>query len=320
MTVQKPTCEGYFCPEGYFCHVIDGQPFCHCHPQCKLLDYLSGPVCTSNLRRFTDRCQLKRAYCDSPNQVFEIVPCLSTEQLFCSRASRLTNAKQMMSWLDNSVTTWRERQRRQPSWTVHRFNDARKRTGALWFDEHQLVSRRAANEYQMDPDFWQILQPRETDASSDELGIGLVCPVGQFCLVRQFDGRPMCTGFLTDRSDDLSDQEPCTREPFPNPKCGVDNRTYVSECEIKLAGLEKQLEIRIAYEGPCVGKTKFQFLLGCEKFLPTETTLSTGPGVALRSFWSISFSKKIKRIRILEHFITMYVVRIYTITCERCSE
>ncbi|TPP67703.1 hypothetical protein FGIG_00860 [Fasciola gigantica] len=252
--VQKPTCEGYFCPEGYFCRLVDEQPFCQCRPQCELTDYLSGPICTSNLRRFPDRCQMKKAYCDSPNQVFEIVPCLNTEQLFCSRASRLTNANKLMTWLDNSASTWRERQRRHPSWIVRRFAGTQKRSDALWFDEHQLTERQGATQYQMDPDLWQILQPGDADDRVDELGSGLVCPDGQFCLLRQFDGRPMCTGLLTDRSAGLNDQESCIREPFSTPKCGVDNRTYVSECELKLAGLEKQLEVRIAYEGPCIAQ------------------------------------------------------------------
>ncbi|VDP87913.1 unnamed protein product [Echinostoma caproni] len=152
VAVQKPTCEGYYCPEGYFCRLVSGQPSCHCHPQCELTDYLSGPICTSNLRRFTDRCQLKKTYCDSPNQVFEIVPCPNAEELFCSRSSRLVDAGQVASWIDNGASTWSERQRcRRPTWLLRRLIEIRKRGGSLWLGEDQLpLERQGATPHRTD--------------------------------------------------------------------------------------------------------------------------------------------------------------------------
>ncbi|EUB56837.1 Follistatin-A [Echinococcus granulosus] len=87
-----------------------------------------------------------------------------------------------------------------------------------------------------------------------------ICPPNKVCIVRQYSGRASCEDpnwlgrkhieSAFDRVT-VSNLDSCANSPYGSPICGTDNNTYNNQCHLRKASIQKGLEIRVAYLGPC---------------------------------------------------------------------
>ncbi|KAF8572408.1 hypothetical protein P879_01814 [Paragonimus westermani] len=231
-TAYQATCDGYSCPEGHTCQVLHRQPTCLCRPNCELSDYQSGPICTANLEQFSNRCELKRAQCESRTSGSEEIPCSNRPQRCAPKRisdhlpppstdlliSEPNSARWWITWPSVFLS------RKRDTFRMERF--ARQHRGARLSD--------------VNDDGAEL-----SDQPSDELS----CPAGEYCMLRQLDGLAKCvmwSGISTSPSVSCG-----FGTSLSGPFCAVDNRTYADGCELRLAGIHNQLELRVAYQGEC---------------------------------------------------------------------
>ncbi|CAH8863635.1 unnamed protein product [Trichobilharzia szidati] len=251
------TCRGYICPEGHYCRVIKNEPKCICRSKCSVADYLSGPLCTASYRRFRNKCHLKRARCASPEESLQVVPC-PEEGLRCSESSILTENKRDFSSIFRSFYP-EKLSHLSSSSSSAALNDE------IYADDDDddegvfgMNHKKSKNLQNYIPSIHDAYDPASLDDKSvlsncvdDIPPKELVCNRDEYCLLRQFDGRPACEHWS--QKSWLTVQD-CPESTFQEPMCSTDNETFYNSCELKLAGLKNQLEVRIAYKGECQSK------------------------------------------------------------------
>uniref|UniRef100_A0A094ZMT5 Kazal-like domain-containing protein n=1 Tax=Schistosoma haematobium TaxID=6185 RepID=A0A094ZMT5_SCHHA len=259
------TCKGYVCPEGHYCRMINNEPKCKCRLQCNTADYLTGPLCTTNLRRFHNQCHLKQARCKLPKESLEVIPC-PDEGLRCSDLSILSEKNfnlnslfktlyndyeegKDVSSLPSSTSSISTTNTVLPS-SSSSTTDNQDYTNNL--DDIIIMNRRTStdlNTYISNID--ESIFDEKTIYSNDELSKELICNTNEYCLLRQFDGRPSCEYWSEQSWKTLNN---CPESTFHEPICSTNNQTFYNSCDLKLAGLKNQLEVRIAYKGECRSK------------------------------------------------------------------
>ncbi|TNN08604.1 Follistatin [Schistosoma japonicum] len=275
------TCKGYICPEGHYCRMINNEPKCKCRLQCNTGDYLTGPLCTTNLRRFHNQCHLKQARCKSPKESLEVIPC-PDEGLHCSQLSILSNDNinfnsiikkfytnyalntnnlplSITSTTDDSmITTPSSSSASSSSSSISSLNDKQQYRNIEINKNLLLMNHKASNDMKnylisnIDNINDELIYDEKTlDTTNNELSKELICNTNEYCLLRQFDGRPSCEYWSDESWQTLFN---CPETTFHEPMCSTDNQTYYNSCSLKLAGLKNQLEVRIAYKGECRSK------------------------------------------------------------------
>ncbi|KAF6775003.1 hypothetical protein AHF37_05238, partial [Paragonimus kellicotti] len=234
----QATCEGYSCPEGHTCQVLHQQPTCICRPHCELSDYQSGPICTANLEQFSNRCELKRAQCESRMTGSEEIPCSNRPQR-CA-------PKRIGDHLPPSSTDLLISQPNSAPWWIT--------WPSLFLSKKRDTFRmeRFARQHR-DAHLSEVIN--DEAEFSDQLGDELSCPAGEYCMLRQLDGLAKCViwpGISTSSSVRCG-----FGASLSGPFCAVNNQTYADGCELRLAGIHNQLELRVAYQGECRGKKFF---------------------------------------------------------------
>ncbi|BHF78744.1 hypothetical protein SprV_0602185900 [Sparganum proliferum] len=84
------TCQNIPCDTGYNCVVQGHRAVCECANECTALDYLDGPVCTTDYGRFRNRCDFIRERCRKQSRMLEEAVCPPAESV-CWLASRYTS-------------------------------------------------------------------------------------------------------------------------------------------------------------------------------------------------------------------------------------
>ncbi|KAA3680908.1 uncharacterized protein DEA37_0008637 [Paragonimus westermani] len=115
-----------------------------------------------------------------------------------------------------------------------------------------------------------------SDQPSDELS----CPVGEYCMLRQLDGLAKCvlwSGISTSPSVSCG-----FGTSLSGPFCAVDNRTYADGCELRLAGIHNQLELRVAYQGECRGPRTYESAASSQLRAEVKLPLNTKPAICLQ--------------------------------------
>lgn len=246
---MPPTCNGYICPVGHVCQVMQGEPKCLCRLKCTETDYLSGPICTTNLQRFSNYCQFKKVRCLSPSKVLDILPKCPKEGLKCSQLNSINQIKPKLSMhLDDMIN--------QPSLFKRKFN-------YLWpvkYTKSNLNLFRSKRRFQTQWKTFPFLiksindNKIKTENEKNESKIiqnELNCKPNEYCLLKQFNGQPECELWNKDSYKDLYNN--CPSSTFKTPICATNNQTYQNSCELKLDSLKLQFELRIAYLGECKG-------------------------------------------------------------------
>ncbi|TGZ65550.1 hypothetical protein CRM22_005817 [Opisthorchis felineus] len=227
--MYQPTCEDYICPEGHQCRVLKGEPRCICQAKCEPSDFESGVVCTTTLQQFTNRCQLKRARCELLHHGFSEIPC-PQNQIKCAPNSILSDIEKRST--DLRLAKSEGRAVEMSPWIRQWLVDKRGTFQMERFRRRSLAGR--------------IRVSRETH-ELEEWSAGLQCMNGEFCMLRQLSALPECVPWGKENKYGYCFEEDGTRGPF----CGTNNRTYADRCELRHAGLRRQLEMRIAYMGEC---------------------------------------------------------------------
>ncbi|VDL81454.1 unnamed protein product [Schistocephalus solidus] len=75
------TCKNIPCDTGYRCAIQRRRAICECSTECTALEYLDGPVCTTDYRRFRTRCDFIRERCRNQNQLLEEAVCPPVESV-----------------------------------------------------------------------------------------------------------------------------------------------------------------------------------------------------------------------------------------------
>ncbi|CAH8604965.1 unnamed protein product [Schistosoma curassoni] len=263
------TCKGYVCPEGHYCRMINNEPKCKCRLQCNTADYLTGPLCTTNLRRFHNQCHLKQARCKLPKESLEVIPC-PDEGLRCSDLSILSEKNfnlnslfktlyndyeegKDVSSLPSSTSSISTTNTILPSSLSSTTTTTDNQDYTNNLDDNIIIMNRRTstdlNTYISNID--ESIFDEKTIYSNDELSKELICNTNEYCLLRQFDGRPSCEYWSEQSWKTLNN---CPESTFHEPICSTNNQTFYNSCDLKLAGLKNQLEVRIAYKGECRSK------------------------------------------------------------------
>ncbi|CAL8070557.1 unnamed protein product [Calicophoron daubneyi] len=209
------------------------------------MDYESGPVCTSSLQQFRNRCQLKQARCNSAGQTFQEIPC-SESGAMCAVTSSLSFAEDALV-SDLLLNSSFPGQNLEP-WLTQAVNKRgtivmNRKIHGRW----QHMSGRRMHT-RRDYSVATMKRPSKTEIVRTDRAGAYHCPKGEYCLLQQYDGRPTCLRWPVGYRGEFRG---CPTGVFSAPKCGTDNRTYWNECQLEYASLRKQVEIRIAYEGEC---------------------------------------------------------------------
>ncbi|CAH8610209.1 unnamed protein product [Heterobilharzia americana] len=253
------TCKGYVCPEGHYCRMINNEPRCICGLQCNGDDYLTGPLCTTNLRRFRNQCHLKQARCASPKEGLEVIPC-PDQGIRCSDSSILVNYKPnyksiLKTFYPDKIPT--------SSSSSSSSSVSLPSNDQVYTDNEDgiiMMNRRTSKDvknyilsdnHYFDQSRFEEKTPFSSYTNEITLSKELTCHSNEYCLLRQFDGRPSCE-YWSEKS--WLTMNHCPESTFHEPMCSTDNQTYYNSCELKLAGLKNQLETRIAYRGECRSK------------------------------------------------------------------
>ncbi|CAH8540566.1 unnamed protein product [Schistosoma turkestanicum] len=283
------SCKGYVCPEGHYCRMINNEPKCKCRLRCTAADYLTGPLCTTNLRRFHNQCHLKQARCALPKESLEVIPC-PDEGLRCSELSILSernlNLNSMLKQLYSGGNENDDVDVGDVGDVGDDVEEQSKHTPSLFSTltstsptNKPIQSSSTNNQEYIDNDNENIIimnrkLPTDSNAyllssmnkfnnndesifdekslySNVELSKELICNANEYCLLRQFDGRPSCEYWSEESWQTLTT---CPESTFHQPMCSIDNQTFYNSCDLKLAGLKNQLETRIAYKGECRSK------------------------------------------------------------------